>query len=136
MNICILFKNSYNVALSSSIKPGAIKYIVMPYCSQSMGRQLLITIGPQCAGKTTYLSSLGHVTDIAIDDIPGTYEKLSVVEILNYHEAGELTEPLRRVVYRKQMYEHVDGTASIEQLPLLLYFCEVCMYFSCMIGTC
>jgi ABC-type uncharacterized transport system ATPase subunit len=101
----------------------------MPYIQtrvRESDRRMLVTIGPQCAGKTTYLSSFGSVTDVTIDDMIGTYEKISVDDIINYQERGLLTASLCRKVCNKALFEFVDKTASVEQLPILLYFTEVC----------
>lgn len=85
---------------------------------------LFVTIGPQCAGKTTYLSSFGCVTDVSIDDMTGTYEKVQFDEIVSYNETGILTESLCRRVCRKSLFEYIND-ASAEQLPIVLYFAEV-----------
>ena len=45
---------------------------------------LYITIGPQCAGKTTYLrKSIPDVIDITIDDQDGVYHSLPFGVFLN-----------------------------------------------------
>ena len=52
--------------------------------SESDGYQwtpLLITIGPQCCGKTTFIKNMGSVIDIAIDNIPQVYEKIPLEAI-------------------------------------------------------
>jgi ABC-type phosphate/phosphonate transport system ATPase subunit len=48
-----------------------------------MKKPLLITIGPQCAGKTTYLRNVEGAIDICNDDQKGTYELVEVKHILH-----------------------------------------------------
>lgn len=53
----------------------------------SSQHQMLITIAPQCSGKTTYLSTLSpspsNVIDITIDDQPGVYLPLPISQFLD-----------------------------------------------------
>jgi signal recognition particle receptor subunit beta len=49
---------------------------------------LLITIGPQCAGKTTFLTTIPNTIDISIDDQPQTYEAVQVETVLSILAKG------------------------------------------------
>ena len=95
------------------------------FSSQSRGKfstaGVYVTIGPQCSGKTTYLSQHDNMLDISMDNVPGTYEKVSVTAIQNYHETGKLDCLLKRV-HQRYLYEYIDELQSGEQLALLLYF--------------
>ena len=104
---------------------------------------LLVTIGPQCAGKTTYLSNIPHVIDITMDDQPFTYAALPKEGILRYikHRRSEfnscailnpslnsfLRSPERdRRVFGKYLYENrVAELLDSEQLLLLQRFTDV-----------
>ena len=49
---------------------------------------LMISIGPMCAGKTSFISGLGenNLSDIAIDDAPQVYEKIPLSSLVNFLE--------------------------------------------------
>ena len=75
---------------------------------------LLITVGPQCCGKTTYLSSLsGSVLDIAMDNMPCAYSSVDINQIL-----GDIITP-----YGINMSLH---SANAELVWVLLLFKDVC----------
>lgn len=44
---------------------------------------LIITVGPQCSLKTTYLAQMGSVCDICLDNIAGIYDKVSTECIIS-----------------------------------------------------
>lgn len=89
---------------------------------------MYITIGPQCSGKTTFLSRLvnnsgaGSFLDISIDGIVGTYEDVPVSVLLSYQETGELCATMLKRVHKRYLYEYIDELQSSEQLALLLFF--------------
>ena len=87
---------------------------------------LYITIGPQCSGKTTFLSKLSSggdkFLDVSMDSVPGTYEEVAVAAIQNYQETGELTGPLLKRAHQRFLYEYIDDLQAGEQLALLLFF--------------
>ena len=56
--------------------------LLLPLSIAMTSAPLLITIGPQCAGKTTYLRTIPDCIDISIDDQPHTYEPVDVSTVL------------------------------------------------------
>ncbi|GMH90416.1 hypothetical protein TrVE_jg4136 [Triparma verrucosa] len=47
-------------------------------------REMIITVGPQCAGKTTYLSqTYPDIVDVAIDDQPSVYIPIPIAQFLD-----------------------------------------------------
>jgi RNase adaptor protein for sRNA GlmZ degradation len=88
-------------------------------------KHLIITIGPQCSGKTTYLAQLPDVADIAIDNMPGTYEQISVQSIIKYQETGRAPSEWLRTVYKRTLFDRLSDLENSAQLPLLLLFVEV-----------
>lgn len=94
---------------------------------------MYITIGPQCSGKTTYLSQLlggspgrgkgvKDFLDVSMDGIPGTYEPVAVSILQAYQETGQLRHQLLKRVHRRYLYEYLDDLLEGEQLALLLFF--------------
>jgi hypothetical protein len=93
---------------------------------------MYITIGPQCSGKTTYLSQqLSGCTgqnqsqgllDISMDGMPGTYERVGLSVLQNYQETGELSGQLLKRVHKRYLYEYIDDLQGGEQLALVLFF--------------
>jgi len=89
---------------------------------------LYITIGPQCSGKTTFLSrsmsssGAGTFLDISMDGISGTYEDVPVSVVRDYQETGELHGSLLKRVHKSYLYEYIDELQGCEQLALLLFF--------------
>lgn len=57
-----------------------------------------------------------------MDEIPGTYEKMKLTTLIEYHESGHPAEELCRRVHRQFLYEHVDDLQVGEQLALMLFF--------------
>jgi hypothetical protein len=43
-----------------------------------MKAPVYISIGPQCSGKTTYLSALDGVFDISLDNVGSTYQTVDL----------------------------------------------------------
>lgn len=102
------------------------------HCPSSPSHELLITIGPQCAGKTSYLANYSKennekVVDISMDDIDRTYERISVPMILEYQETGQYDLDWERNVYRQSILMRINEILCTEQLPLVLLFKEVYM---------
>jgi hypothetical protein len=98
--------------------------------SSSSLNQLLITIGPQCSGKTTFLSQYAHehlssIVDISMDAIPRTYEQISVRSILQYQETGLVNHNWERFVYRQSLLLRITELLTTEQIALVLLFKEV-----------
>lgn len=56
--------------------------LLLPLGTAMTSAPLLITIGPQCAGKTTYLRTIPDCIDISIDNQPHTYEQVEVSTVL------------------------------------------------------
>jgi hypothetical protein len=73
---------------------------------------LVVTIGPQCSGKTTFLRKYMRIKDVAIDDVPGVYEKV-LVEALVSAEGLELVPDVN--VYRRPLRERVMEVQASEQ---------------------
>ena len=74
---------------------------------------ILVTVGPQCSGKTTFLKGLSeNVIDNTLDEIPGTYDVLKVNIVFD-----NIVKPNGICM---ESYEE-----SIEQLWVALYFTDV-----------
>lgn len=52
------------------------------FADKSPANKLYVTVGPQCAGKTTFLSQIPGAIDVAMDDQKGTYEAVSTRTVL------------------------------------------------------
>lgn len=46
-----------------------------------MKAPVYITVGPQCSGKTTYLSELDGIIDISLDNVGSTYKVMNVCDL-------------------------------------------------------
>lgn len=88
---------------------------------------ILITIGPQCCGKTTYLKMIDDIVDIAIDDSPGTYEKINIDEIINYDGTKHVNEnsSLLNFYFGVSLIDRIIDENTKEQLLILFLFREV-----------
>eukprot|EP00602_Paraphysomonas_sp_CaronLab_P004470 CAMPEP_0185033970 /NCGR_PEP_ID=MMETSP1103-20130426/23423_1 /TAXON_ID=36769 /ORGANISM="Paraphysomonas bandaiensis, Strain Caron Lab Isolate" /LENGTH=333 /DNA_ID=CAMNT_0027570433 /DNA_START=136 /DNA_END=1137 /DNA_ORIENTATION=+ len=86
--------------------------------------EMIITIGPQCAGKSTYLNSIPGIQDISIDDMSRTYASVPVRDVLYYNETGCLTDNLSRMVYKKSLLDRIYDLQGSEQIPLMFLFCN------------
>ena len=74
---------------------------------------ILLTVGPQCCGKTTFLKSLNeNVIDISLDEIPGTYDIVNINTVFD-----SIVKPNGICM---GSYE-----TSSEQLWIALYFADV-----------
>jgi hypothetical protein len=60
-----------------------------------------------------------------MDEIPRTYEKISVEAIVRYQETGFPSRDWERFVYRQSLLVRVNEILTNEQIPLLLLFKEV-----------
>jgi hypothetical protein len=78
--MCLLRPHTYCIRLSlsllASLATSSMQSPLQGPTSKIL--PLYITIVPQCAGKTTYLSKMPSTIDIAIDDQKGTYEAVDV----------------------------------------------------------
>lgn len=91
-----------------------------------MIRRLLITIGPQCAGKTTFLSSIGGAIDVTVDEQPGTYERVAIKHVVSILQTKKDNKIRERVVYKRKLYEErVAELLYAEQGLLLQLFTNV-----------
>ena len=96
---------------------------LLPDTLPASSAQLLITIGPQCAGKTTYIRDYSRdVIDIAIDDAPGVYRKMKIADIIG--AAGELELLYRENVCSIPLYERYKQVLDDEQGQILLLFTQ------------
>lgn len=83
------------------------------------------TIGPQCAGKTTYLKNLvpEGVEDVSTDDVPQVYEKVPVKaftnRILNPDDNDSYVD---RRSYGISLLARIDQISNEEQGLLCLLF--------------
>jgi hypothetical protein len=122
---------SFQTSGHSSSAPSTTFPASTTSCSPS---QLLITIGPQCAGKTSFLTNYSEVQglqdqevlDVSLDNMTRTYEKITVRSILNYQETGIYDLEWERNVYRQTLFQRIQDIFVTEQVPLLLLFTNVC----------
>lgn len=90
-------------------------------------RNLWITIGPQCCGKTTFLQDHG-VLDVSMDAMPHTYYPFSVEKILKYLQEDLSEEQLTEYenkIHGLSISERIENLGNNECLALILYFSEV-----------
>jgi hypothetical protein len=116
------------VRKSSALSPAPSSSISSSSPTNSSSAQLLITIGPQCSGKTSYLTSYCQdhdVLDVSIDNMTRTYEKISVSSIIDYQETGLYDLEWERNVYKQSLFQRIQDIFITEQLPLLFLFTEV-----------
>ena len=93
---------------------------------------LLITIGPVCSGKTTYLKNYGNIIDIAIDDAPNSYRKMKIDDILLYSDSIGTNTNEERIFKQKYcerlkmktLYERYKWILRSEQVQLLLLLAD------------
>ena len=91
---------------------------------------LLITVGPQCCGKTTFLAQLNNVRDISLDNQPGTYNKIevSMIEYLfsNLIEGNipKVIEENREMMYIMLLFREKQSLADVLQILTTLYIQE------------
>lgn len=83
-----------------------------PEAPQQLPPPLVVTIGPQCSGKTTLLRKYRRIMDVAIDDVSGVYEKV-LIEALISAEGLELVPDVN--VYRRPLRERVMEVQGSEQ---------------------
>lgn len=65
---------------------------------------LVITIGPQCSGKTTFLRKYRKIKDVSIDDVPSVYEKVPIQALIS-QDAVELVPDI--IVYKRPLRDRV-----------------------------
>ena len=75
---------------------------------------VIIPIGPQCSGKTTYLASRGNVMDCNIDEVQGVYIKVSVQDLLHSSEKRK-QEAFKQIVNGTSMHVRCSEVMSGEQ---------------------
>ena len=83
------------------------------------------TVGPQCAGKTTYLKSLlvEGVDDIATDNIPQVYEKVPVESFLNRLGLSKDSSVYEdRTTYGTSVFNRIEEISRLEQGLLTALF--------------
>jgi len=85
-----------------------------PLSSSSLPPPIYITIGPQCCGKTTALSSLGDVVDFTIDDQMGVYLPVPREHFLKPSEGN-----FNVIVRGRTLKERVEEGANYEQRIVL-----------------
>lgn len=107
-----------------------IYYRCCDYVGRMEGRNLWITIGPQCCGKTTFLRDR-NVTDVSMDAMPETYYPYLVDEVIKYSQ-GDLSEDdwhkYERDIYGLTISSRIDQLGESECLALILFFHEVLSY--------
>ena len=88
---------------------------------------LIIAIGPQCAGKTTYISQqLSHAIDITMDEQPFTYESILTTDLIDFLQSPSRTARKDRRVFGRLLFEdRVTELLKSEQLLLLQRFNNV-----------
>ena len=91
---------------------------------------LIITIGPQCAGKTTYISQqLPHAIDITMDDQPFTYESILKTDLIDFLQSpSRVARKDRRIFGRLLFEDRVTELINSEQLLLLQRFNNVQLF--------
>lgn len=95
------------------------------YTKKPPNPPLLITIGPQACGKTTFLKNLGDVRDIAIDDVPECYEKIPCTIVNNFLDAPSASIPhIHRNVMGIPVSERLLDQKTREQLTVLRLFSQ------------
>lgn len=87
-------------------------------------RNMFITIGPQCCGKTSFLQA-HKIMDINMDSIPGTYEPLSLDDLFQYSSAPGENQRYERDLHGLTVAERIEQLAQSECYALILFFHEV-----------
>lgn len=85
---------------------------------------LYITIGPQCSGKTTYLSKqTAEVVDISIDDQEGIYHKIPS-QVFLHPDAATMSNNslLLKTLYDKTILERIKCPTQMEMKIVLKFF--------------
>lgn len=92
-SLFLLSKLRYNPTLQMSASP------------------LYITLGPPCAGKTTFLKRLGdgNVMDISIDDQPNVYVKIELQHFIH----GVNEEDSRKELFGKSLKERIGEQTEL-----------------------
>jgi hypothetical protein len=96
---------------------------------QNSSGTLYITIGPQCCGKTTFLSHLDAL-DINMDSMPHTYQPVPLDDVLRYfleELSPQENEIYCQVISGSSLGERIQKLAESECFPLILFFTEVRM---------
>jgi hypothetical protein len=91
---------------------------------------MYLTIGPQCCGKTTYLSHM-NVLDINMDSMPQTYEPVPLEDILHYlldELSPEEIAMFDQDIYGVTIGARIQRLTESECFALILFFTEVRMF--------
>jgi len=93
---------------------------------------LFISIGPQCAGKTTVLSRLPNVVDVNFDDQQFTYAAIPLQHFMSVRRADQPPvfddglmplEAARRNVFKVSMRDRLRGSRQVSEFfPILAFF--------------
>ena len=81
------------------------------------------TIGPQCAGKTTFLKNLlpEGLEDVATDDVPQVYERIAVGTFIEQiGSLNSISVDLDRKTYGVSIFTRVRELDGMEQSLLTL----------------
>jgi hypothetical protein len=81
------------------------------------------TIGPQCAGKTTFLRNLlpEGLEDIATDDVPQVYERVAVGTFIEQiGSSNSISVDLDRKTYGVSIFTRIRELVGMEQSLLTL----------------
>lgn len=96
-------------------------------------KYLLITIGPQCSGKTSYLKYEinNEIKDINMDNIEQTYQQINIEKILEniFYEDISLNKNKNIKIGNLYFEERIEQLSDNETLGLILYFTEVIYFF-------
>jgi hypothetical protein len=94
---------------------------------------MFISIGPQCAGKTTVLSRLPNMVDVNFDDQQFTYSPVPLKHFMRLLRADQppvfddsLMPSARRIVFGVSMRDRLRGSREVSEFfPILAFFSHI-----------
>lgn len=92
---------------------------------------MYVTIGPQCSGKTSYLSAIPNLIDISMDATPGVYYSLPVSELLNVvcgdnsNTCSNFDTLLNKPVMGRLVRDRLQDDAVREEIGVLCFLMKV-----------
>ena len=92
---------------------------------------MYVTIGPQCSGKTSYLSAIPYLVDISMDDTPGVYFSLPVFDLINMmcgddqNTNSDFEALLNSCVMGRLLRDRLRDDAVKEEIAVLCFLMKV-----------